>query len=168
MLLSPPPDSPSRDLSRNNWTRAGSPLPGGVEGRKSPGWVEPSLALPSHSFLLKKKQTLRPNCFLAPPRSRLKGQTWAQTPLPSLIQSRLGRKNLQIGGRGEAEGEIRDQGSLPGGGGIATGVQNVEYCCCWSVTKLCPTLPPHGVQYARLPCPSPSPCVCSNSHPLSR
>ena len=56
MLLSPPLDSPSRDLSRNNWTRAGNPLPGGVDGRKSPGWVEPPLALPSHSFLLKKNR----------------------------------------------------------------------------------------------------------------
>ena len=27
---------------------------------------------------------------------------------------------------------------------------------------------PHGLQHTRLPCPSPSPGVCSNSHPLSR
>ena len=27
---------------------------------------------------------------------------------------------------------------------------------------------PHGLQHARLPCPSPSPGVCSNSYPLSR
>ena len=27
---------------------------------------------------------------------------------------------------------------------------------------------PHGMQYARLPCPLPSPRVCSNSYPLSR
>ena len=27
---------------------------------------------------------------------------------------------------------------------------------------------PHGLQHARLPCPSPSPGVCSNSCPLSR
>ena len=27
-------------------------------------------------------------------------------------------------------------------------------CCCCSVTKLCPTLPPHGLQHTRLPCPS--------------
>ena len=27
---------------------------------------------------------------------------------------------------------------------------------------------PHGPQHARLPCPSPSPGACSNSHPLSR
>ena len=30
------------------------------------------------------------------------------------------------------------------------------------------SLRPHGLQHARLPCPSPSPGVCSNSHPLNR
>ena len=40
--------------------------------------------------------------------------------------------------------------------------------CCCSVTKLCPTLQPHGLQHARLPCPSPSPGACSNSCPLSQ
>ena len=30
------------------------------------------------------------------------------------------------------------------------------------------SLQPHGLQYARLPCPSPSPWVCSNSRPLSQ
>ena len=56
MLPSPPPASPLRDPSGNNWTRAGNPLPKGVEGRKSPGWVEPPLALSSHSFLFKKNR----------------------------------------------------------------------------------------------------------------
>ena len=32
----------------------------------------------------------------------------------------------------------------------------------------CPTLQPHGLQHARLPCPSLSPSVCSNSCSLSR
>ena len=42
-----------------------------------------------------------------------------------------------------------------------------EFCCC-AVTELCPTLcDPHGLQHARLPCPSPSPGACSNSYPLS-
>ena len=64
------------------------------------------------------------------------------------------------------------------------------HCCC-SVTKSRPTvcdpissvqfssvqfsdsvtsdsLQPHGLQHARLPCPSPTPKVCSDSHPLSR
>ena len=39
--------------------------------------------------------------------------------------------------------------------------------CCCSVTKLCPTLQFHGLELARLPCPSLSPGVCSNSCPLS-
>ena len=41
-------------------------------------------------------------------------------------------------------------------------------CCCSSVTQLCWTLWPHGLQHARLPCPSPSSGVCSNSCPWSR
>ena len=40
---------------------------------------------------------------------------------------------------------------------------------CYSVTKSCLTfLQPHGLQHARLPCPSLSPRVCSNSCPLNR
>ena len=38
--------------------------------------------------------------------------------------------------------------------------------CCYSVATSCPTLWPHDLQHARLPCPSPSPRVCSNSCPL--
>ena len=43
-------------------------------------------------------------------------------------------------------------------------------CCCCSVGKSCASLcelRTHGLQHARLPCPSPSPGVCSNSCPLS-
>ena len=40
--------------------------------------------------------------------------------------------------------------------------------CCCSVAKLCPSLSPHGLQHTRLPWPSPSPGVCSNSCLLSR
>ena len=41
-------------------------------------------------------------------------------------------------------------------------------CCCCSVVKLCLTLcEPMGLQHARLPCPSLSPRVCSNSCPLN-
>ena len=36
-----------------------------------------------------------------------------------------------------------------------------------SVTQLCPTLRPHGLQHARLPCPSLTPRAYSNSCPLS-
>ena len=40
--------------------------------------------------------------------------------------------------------------------------------CCCSVTQSCPTLWSRELQHARLPCPSPSPGVCSNSCPLSQ
>ena len=40
-------------------------------------------------------------------------------------------------------------------------------CWCW-VAQSCPTLWAHGLQHARLPCPSPFPGACSNSCPLSR
>ena len=45
---------------------------------------------------------------------------------------------------------------------------NGRYCC--SVAQSCPTLwdPMDCMQHTRLPCPSPSPGVCSNSCPLSR
>ena len=39
--------------------------------------------------------------------------------------------------------------------------------CCCLVANSCPTLQPHGLQHTRLPCPSPSPEVCSNSCPWS-
>ena len=35
-------------------------------------------------------------------------------------------------------------------------------------SQSCLTLQPHGLQHTRLPCPSPSPRVCSNSCPLSQ
>ena len=41
-------------------------------------------------------------------------------------------------------------------------------CCCCSVTKSCLTLWPHELWHARLPCPSLSPWVCSNSCPLNQ
>ena len=37
-----------------------------------------------------------------------------------------------------------------------------------SVAQLCLTLQPHGLQHARLPCPSLPPRACSNSCPLSQ
>ena len=37
-----------------------------------------------------------------------------------------------------------------------------------SVAQFCPTLRPHGLQHARLPCPSPTLRTCSNSCPSSR
>ena len=38
---------------------------------------------------------------------------------------------------------------------------------CCSVSQSCLTLQPHGLQHARLLCPSPSPGACSNSCPSS-
>ena len=43
----------------------------------------------------------------------------------------------------------------------------VSYASCCSVSLLYPKLQIHGLQHARLPCPSPSPRACSNSYPLS-
>ena len=37
-----------------------------------------------------------------------------------------------------------------------------------SVAQSCQTLRPHGLQHARLPCPSPTLRACSNSCPFSR
>ena len=42
-----------------------------------------------------------------------------------------------------------------------------SYRCPCSVAHSCLTLQPHGLQDASLPCPTPSPRVCSNSSPLS-
>ena len=39
-------------------------------------------------------------------------------------------------------------------------------CCCCSASKSRPTLRLHGLQHARLPCPSLSPRVCSYACPL--
>ena len=43
-----------------------------------------------------------------------------------------------------------------------------DLCCCCSVTQSCPTLRPHGLQQARLPCHSSSPGTFSNSCTLSQ
>ena len=48
------------------------------------------------------------------------------------------------------------------------GSQSINCCCCCLVPKSCPTLPPHGLQHARLPCPSPSTGVYSSSCPLNQ
>ena len=48
------------------------------------------------------------------------------------------------------------------------GIEDDFYYCC-SVAKSCLTLlRPHRLQHTRLPCPSLSPGVCSNSCPLNR
>ena len=46
--------------------------------------------------------------------------------------------------------------------------KNIKFkWCCFSVTQYWLTLQSHGLQHARLPCPSVSPRVCSHSCPLS-
>ena len=49
-----------------------------------------------------------------------------------------------------------------------TGKDTCSLCCWCSVSQSCPTLWPHGLQHARIPCPSPSPRACSNSCPLNQ
>ena len=49
---------------------------------------------------------------------------------------------------------------------FASASEFIAYSC--SDAQSCPTLQPHGLQLARLPCPSLSPGACSNSCPLSR
>ena len=44
---------------------------------------------------------------------------------------------------------------------------NIDSVQIISVGQLCPTLRSHGLQHARLPCPSPRPRACSNSCPFS-
>ena len=47
-------------------------------------------------------------------------------------------------------------------------VLTVAFTSISSVVQSCLTLQPHGLQHARLPCPSPTPGACSNSCPSSR
>ena len=44
---------------------------------------------------------------------------------------------------------------------------NFGFAVVQSLSRV-PLLWPHGLQHTRLPCPSPSPGACSNSHPLSQ
>ena len=44
----------------------------------------------------------------------------------------------------------------------------ISLFCCRLAAKLCLILQPHELQHARLPCPSLSPGVCSDSYPLSQ
>ena len=46
--------------------------------------------------------------------------------------------------------------------------RNLRTASCCSVTQSCPTLPPHGLQHTRLPCPSLSTEAYSNSCPSSQ
>ena len=42
---------------------------------------------------------------------------------------------------------------------------DLDYCCC---SVMSDSFWPHGLQHVRLPCPSPSPGVCSNSCPSTQ
>ena len=50
----------------------------------------------------------------------------------------------------------------------ARGVTTALFCCCSVAQSRLTLLWPHGLHHVRLPCPSPSPGVCSNSCPLSQ
>ena len=51
---------------------------------------------------------------------------------------------------------------------FSTTHQSKWWWCCYSVPSQIRLFATHGLQYARLPCPSPSPRVYSNSCPLSQ
>ena len=59
---------------------------------------------------------------------------------------------------------------MPGEGhkGYIMVVCSKSYLLLFSHSVMPDPLWPHQVQHTRLPCPSPSPRACSNSHPLSR
>ena len=53
--------------------------------------------------------------------------------------------------------------------GTSMGVRKLElFISQFSHSVISDSLRPHGRQHARLPCPSPIPGACSNSHPSSR
>ena len=64
--------------------------------------------------------------------------------------------------------DLRDVWSQKGDLQNSFGLHFIDHClCCCSFTKS-NSLQLHGLQHTRLPFPSPSPGVCSNSCPLSR
>ena len=63
---------------------------------------------------------------------------------------------------GETMETVRD--FILGGSKITADGDSVQFS---SVAQSCPTLRSHELQHARLPCPSPSPGVHSNSSPSS-
>ena len=71
--------------------------------------------------------------------------------------SRASYSTHKLGGRRN----LRDE-KLRKGSGLCRG-----FCCC-SIAQSCLTLQLHRLQHTRLPCPSLSPGVCSNSCSLSR
>ena len=52
--------------------------------------------------------------------------------------------------------------------GEISAISNMQAVQFRSVAQSCLTLLPHGLQHARLPCPSPTPRACTNSSPSSQ
>ena len=83
-------------------------------------------------------------------------------------------KNTRMGCHALCQGIFPTQGSNPG----LLHCRQIFYCLShqgspyilllFSHLVVSDSLWPHGLQHARLPCPSPSPGACSNSCPLSR
>ena len=61
----------------------------------------------------------------------------------------------------------RREAPLGNGTFVTSWLDQYRSCSC-SVAQSCPALWPHGLQYTRLPCPSPPLRACSNSCPLSQ
>ena len=94
------------------------------------------------------------------------------------------QQTCSMGGPGKHKGEGRYQlGSFPSPLALGQGLSHVgctmrpssgrsgiqpSWLSVVQSLKSCLTLQPHGLQYSRLPCPSPTPRTCSNSCPFSR
>ena len=67
--------------------------------------------------------------------------------------------------RASADGQCSELGSyIPCTSSRPRGCSSVQFSC----SLVSDSLRPHGLQHARLPCPSPTPRACLNSCPLSR
>ena len=87
-------------------------------------------------------------------------------------------KNAKPSFKGPIEGWVytRQWSSFVQSTGILISAQSLQnrepwtITCCllFSCSVVSDSLPPHGLQYTRLPCPSPSPRACSNICPLSQ
>ena len=84
------------------------------------------------------------------------------TLVPSLVTELTSHKQLQESVH-HGERLLSDRSKVP------RATAKTQCCCCCSVAQLWLTLcDPHGLQHARLPCPSPFPGACSDSCPLSQ
>ena len=96
---------------------------------------------------------------------------WSGVPLPPLGDlPDAGIEPAPLASPSLAGGFFTASAPLPGRGCPLTREGKPPYqggCCCSSVTKSCLTLcDSMELQHTRLPCPSLSPGVCSNSYPL--